>query len=172
MSNPRRRRITCQIRKGSKRLTKRRTSAASCRVQSASCDGPIVTAERGAARTINLCRRKVTASKCREEIEQKAFRGQLWVVRRMWEHSTIKKSGPDQYWWMWRKKGKKGHKVIDNGSRRAMRNWSLSSTAGTCALRAYKCVVHTTQESQVIEKERRQAQCLDKYKSEGMLPTR
>ena len=65
----------------------------------------------GASHTINLCKscysemrmkrgeRKVTAARWREMIEQKAFRGELWLtfgmehlVRRMWEHLTIKKS--------------------------------------------------------------------------------
>ena len=44
-------------------------------------------------------------------IEQKAFRGKLWVafgmeqfVRRVWEHFTLKERGPDQFWQMWKKK--------------------------------------------------------------------
>ena len=48
-----------------------------------------------------------------------------------------------------KRKGKKGEKVFGNRSRRTKRSWSLSSTAGTCALKVYHCV-HTAQESHVI----------------------
>ena len=68
----------------------------------------IVTEEGGTARTINLCKqrynarwlkqgeRQVTASKWRDMVEQKAFRGKLWaafgmgqLARKMWERFTL-----------------------------------------------------------------------------------
>ena len=77
----------------------------------------IVVEDGGAAHTINVCKhgynlmrmkrgeRKVSASRWREIIEQKNFRGKLWVasgmeqfMRRMWEHFTIKHAWADQSW--------------------------------------------------------------------------
>ena len=85
-----------------------------------------------------------------------------------------KKCGPHQSCQMRRKRGKR-EEEFGSRSRRAKRSWSLSSTARTCALKVYKCVVLTTQESQVTGKlfgripKRRQAQCSGKFSSEEML---
>ena len=87
-----------------------------------------------AAHTINLCEqcynvmrlkrgeRKVTASRWRDMIEQKAFRGKLWVA--FWHGAICARL-----------------KAIGNRSRRTERSWSLLGTAVTCALNVYSCVV-------------------------------
>ena len=75
-------------------------------------------------------------------IDQKAFRGMLWVsfgmeqfVRRMGTFH-LKSVGQISFGKMRKKKGKPGKKEIGNRSRRT-RSWGLSDTAVTCALKVY-----------------------------------
>ena len=74
--------------------------------------------------------RKVTAFRWREMIEQKAFRGKLWVacgmeqyVRRMREHFTVKKARANS------KKGKKEHKAFGKRSGHTKSSWNWSGAA-------------------------------------------
>ena len=77
-------------------------------------------------------------------IEQKGFRGKLWVafgmeqlVRMMLNISQSRKHGPKLSCRMRKEKGRKEHKVIDNWSRHSKRSWSLLGTAVTCAFKVY-----------------------------------
>ena len=102
----------------------------------------LVTEEGGAARTINFCKqcynvmllkrgeRKVTASRWREMIEQKIFRGKMWVA--LWHGAICAKNvgifhhqkSMDQISLgrCGKRKGKKGQKLIGNRSRRTKRS--------------------------------------------------
>ena len=136
----------------------------------------IVIEEGGAAHTINQCKqcynvmrlkkgeRNVTASRWREMIVEKALRGKLWVAfdmeqiaRRMWGHFTIKRVWPRSVLVDAEKERQEGIEGDWKQASTHKRSRSLSSTAVTCALKVYYCVVHTTQGGQV---KRRQAHFL------------